>query len=121
MLKYEIPSDLRNIKDRFLTTCSENFRTLSMPRDSTHFSAPDRYVWHKQQEEMEREKNKIGKWLEKCLLFSICEFLAQDPFSTPGLNENFSHNQRELLYKMVSKHRNSKIRGPQPLWEVFGS
>ncbi len=69
--------------------------------------------------EMELEKNKIGKWLEKYLLFSICEFLAQDPFSTPGLFDNFA--QHEILYKMVSKHRNSKIRGPQPLWQVFGS
>ena len=76
MGKYEISSDLRNIKDRFLTACSENFRILSMPRDSTHFSAPDSMFGTSNKNEMELEKNKTGKWLEKCLLFSICEFLA---------------------------------------------
>ena len=66
--------------------------------------------------EKDLEKNEIGKWLRKYLHFSICQFLAQDAFSTPGLCDNFS--QREILYKMVSKHRNSKIRGPQPLWSL---
>jgi len=87
-----------------------------MPRDSTHFSARDRYIWQSNKNETELEKNKIGKWLEKCLLFSICEFLAQDPFSTPGLFGNFS--QHEILYKMVSKPQNSKIDRSLPLWSL---
>ena len=69
--------------------------------------------------EKDLEKNEIGKWLRKYLHFSICQFLAQDAFSTPGLFDNFA--QHEILYKMVSKHRSSIFGCGMPLWKLFGS